>query len=107
MMTRSEPPTVIFCGDDTIAFGALNAARHLGLQVPGDLSVVGFDDLPQAAWEVIELTTVHQPTEEMARTAARLLIGRVEGNLPDDLRRIVFEPTVVMRSTLGPPPPGR
>src|SRR5581483_11882195 len=54
---------------ELMALGALNAARALGLSVPDDVSVVGFDDLPLAGWELVQLTTVHQPMEEMARTA--------------------------------------
>ncbi|MCO6698942.1 substrate-binding domain-containing protein, partial [Streptomyces sp. Vc17.3-30] len=46
-----EPPTAVFCGNDVVAIGVLNAALATGLQVPGDLTVIGFDDLPMAAWE--------------------------------------------------------
>ena len=53
LLGLANPPTVIICGNDVVALGALNAARELGLDVPGQVSVVGFDDLPQAAWALV------------------------------------------------------
>lgn len=104
LMALDPRPTVVICGNDTLAIGALNAARALGIEVPQDVSVVGFDDLPMAAWEVFQLTTVHQPMEEMARTAVRLLVERIEGKVAaDEMRRVVFEPLLVMRETLAAP----
>ncbi len=61
------------------AIGVMSAARASGLRVPDDLSVVGFDDLPMAAWTNPPLTTVHQPIVEKGRLAARLLIERMRG----------------------------
>lgn len=104
LMALHQRPSVVICGNDSIAIGALNAARALALSVPGDVSIVGFDDLPLAGWEIVQLTTVHQPMTEMARTAARLLVDRVEGRTePGRTRREVFEPKLVIRSTLAPP----
>lgn len=104
LLSLTLRPTVVLCANDTVAIGAFNAARASGVTVPGDLSLVGFDDLPMAGWEVFQLTTVHQPMEEMARTATRLLIERVEGDIaPEAIRRVVLEPTLVMRQTLARP----
>lgn len=103
LLSLPEAPTVVLCANDTVAIGAYNAARTQGVAVPEDVSLVGFDDLPMAGWEVFQLTTVHQPMEEMARTAVRLLIERIEGDVPPGaVRRVVVEPTLVMRRTLGP-----
>jgi LacI family transcriptional regulator len=89
-------------GADLIALGAVDAARAHGLEVPGDLSVVGFDDLPQAAQSFPGLTTVRQPLHEMGLTAARALLSLVEGQqlLLDDMRL----PTelVIRGSTVAP-----
>lgn len=99
-----QPPTVVLCGNDTVAIGAFNAARAKGLEIPQDVSIVGFDDLPIAEWEVFGLTTVNQPMEKMAQAAARLLIERIEGTADSDaVRQVVFEPRLVMRRTLAPP----
>ena len=99
---------MVVCANDTVAIGALDATRARGIRVPDDVSLIGFDDLPMAAWEVFQLTTIHQPMEEMARTATRLLIERIEGVVaPEAVRRVVFEPTLVMRRTLAAPPARR
>lgn len=105
LLALDPPPTVVLCSNDTVAIGAYNAARAAGVRVPEDVSLVGFDDLPMAEWEVFQLTTVQQPMEEMARAAVRLLIERIEGLVdPEAARQVVFEPRLVMRRTLAPPP---
>ncbi|MFD3522376.1 LacI family DNA-binding transcriptional regulator [Streptomyces sp. NPDC058653] len=74
LLRLSEPPTAIFAGSDLQALGVLEAARVLGVQVPEDLSVVGYDDIPLAQWSSPALTTVHQPLLEMAEEAAQMLL---------------------------------
>ncbi len=107
LMAENPRPTVVICANDLVAIGAFNATNTLGLRVPDDVSIVGFDDLPMAAWQVFDLTTVRQPMEEMAKTAVRLLIDRIEGRTESSAtRQIVFEPQLVMRGTLAPPPAG-
>ena len=73
-----------------IAFGALDAARRVGVRVPAELSIVGFDDIDMAGWEGFNLTTVRQPLAEMGRAAAKLLLERIDsdGELPP--RRRIF-----------------
>lgn len=70
-------PAALFAGDDTLAAGALRAARKLGLNVPGDLAVAGFDDTELA--QALDLTTVRQPLEESGRAAVELLLRRMNG----------------------------
>ncbi|MGI5413806.1 LacI family DNA-binding transcriptional regulator [Streptomyces chartreusis] len=77
LMGLSDPPTALFCGNDVIALGALNKAAELGISVPGDLTIVGFDDITLAAWQRIQLTTVHCDLEELALTAGELLLKRI------------------------------
>jgi len=104
-LLQQEPrPTVVFCGNDVVAFGALNAARELGLSVPGDVSVVGFDDLPAAAWPLLQLTTVAFDLDAMARRAANLLVRRIEDGPDQPYRHERFPSRLVERGTLGPPP---
>jgi LacI family xylobiose transport system transcriptional regulator len=81
-----DRPTAIFTGNDLQALGLYEAARELGLRVPHDLSVVGFDDLPLARWISPPLTTVRQPLTEMAEAAARLVLDLSRGRQPGTLR---------------------
>jgi DNA-binding LacI/PurR family transcriptional regulator len=83
---------------DEFALGAIEAARGLGLRVPDDLSVVGFDDIPTAALSSPPLTTVHQPLVEKGRIAAELLFGRREA-----ARSIVLPTRLVVRGSTAPP----
>lgn len=74
LLGRTDRPTAVFAGSDLQAIGTLDAARTLGLTVPGDVSVVGYDDVPVARWSAPALTTVHQPLEQMAAEAARIVL---------------------------------
>ena len=103
LLDQDPPPTVIVCANDVVAYGALNAARERGLDVPGDVSVVGFDDLPEAAWPLLQLTTVAFDLEAMARRAARLLVDRLQHGAGEPYRHEWFESHLVERATLGPP----
>ncbi|MFJ4919462.1 LacI family DNA-binding transcriptional regulator [Streptomyces sp. NPDC088725] len=74
LLSGPDRPTAIFAGSDLQSLGVLEAARVLGLRVPADLSVVGYDDIPLAQWSSPALTTVHQPLVQMAEEAARMLL---------------------------------
>ncbi len=104
LLSSDEPPTAIFCANDVIAFGALDATRRLQIKVPEQVSIVGFDDIPMAGWDAFSLTTVRQQLTEMARGAARLLIERIEDGDAGEPRRIVFPTHLVQRSTTGRAP---
>ena len=100
------PPTAIFCQNDLMGFAALNAARGCGLTVPGDLSVVGFDDVPQASWESLNLTSVRQPLAEMAGRSVEMLEERLtDPALPPRHER--FSSVLVVRGTTERPPSSR
>jgi LacI family transcriptional regulator len=103
LLRRRDRPTAIFCLNDLMAFGAVNATHRLGFRVPEDVSIVGFDDVWMAAWESFELTTVHQPLAEMARASVELLTARL-ANPEREVRRLVFPATLVVRKTTAPPP---
>ena len=108
LLRRDEPPTVIVCGNDVVAFGALNAARELGLAVPTQVSVVGFDDLPAAGWPLLQLTTVAFDLDAMARRAAALLVARIEliaaDGTDEPYVHDVFPTRLKLRGTLGAAP---
>lgn len=97
------PPTALACVTDMVAVGAINELAARGLSVPGDMAVVGFDDLPIASWPVFDLTTVHVDFAEMARRAADLLLSRVVGQstVPPRHERVRVHP-VIRTSHLGP-----
>jgi DNA-binding LacI/PurR family transcriptional regulator len=103
LLDRPDRPTAVFAGSDMQAMGVLRAARRLGLEVPGDLSVVGYDNVPMATWIGPALTTVHQPLRNMAGTATRMLLDMAAG---DDLStsRIDLVTELVVRESTAPPP---
>jgi LacI family transcriptional regulator len=83
LLSRRQRPTAVFASNDDMALGVLAAAQRLGLAVPGDLSIAGFDDTPAAARVWPPLTTVRQPMDDMARVAVDLLIGVPRDAEPD------------------------
>ncbi|WP_411700333.1 LacI family DNA-binding transcriptional regulator [Conyzicola sp.] len=102
MLDRDDRPTAIFAGSDLQALGVLDAARSLGIQVPSQLSVVGYDDLQLAQWTSPSLTTVHQPLTRMAEEAARLIIRMSEGEL-ESIPRVDLATRLVVRESTAPP----
>jgi DNA-binding LacI/PurR family transcriptional regulator len=103
LLARAERPTAVFAGSDMQALGVLRAAREQGINVPQDLSVVGYDDLPLAAWVGPSLTTVNQPLLEMAETAARMVLDMARG-VDTKPRSIELATELVVRESTGPAP---
>ena len=104
LLAAEQRPTAVFAGNDVIAFGALDAARRVGVRVPAELSIVGFDDIDMAGWEGFNLTTVRQPLAEMGRAAAKLVTERIASAREAPPRRRVFPVGLVRRDTLAPAP---
>lgn len=99
-------PTAVFCGNDVVALGALNAARARGVEVPHELTIVGFDDIDIDAWELIELTTLRQDLPRMAAEAVALLNRRLaDPDRPPE--RVVLPTELIERGTHGPAAPGQ
>lgn len=103
LLLDGEPLTAIFCANDLIALGAIRLAREIGLAVPDDLSVVGFNNIPQSELFDPPLTTVHVPQEEMGLLAAALLIDQLEGG-HIERRHVVLATELVVRGSSAPPP---
>ncbi|MFI3172550.1 MAG: LacI family DNA-binding transcriptional regulator [Eubacteriales bacterium] len=81
LLKGNNPPTAIFCTSDLIAMGVMDAARiELGLRVPEDVAVVGYDDIEMASWKAYQLTTIHQPVEEMISESIAMLERMVDGD---------------------------
>jgi DNA-binding LacI/PurR family transcriptional regulator len=103
LLRLERPPTAILAMSDILAIGALQAAAELGVSVPADLSLVGFDDSPAAAMASPPLTTVAQPHEEKGRLAAEWLIEAVEGGGSRGERRAILPTELVVRESTAPP----
>jgi LacI family transcriptional regulator len=104
LLTGRRPPTAIFAASDTQAFGVLAAARDLGIQVPADLTVIGYDDILVA--ESIGLTTIRQHLFDSGRIGAELLLAEIEqrSSVPPV---VSLDPELVIRATSAPPKEGR
>ena len=107
LLSTPDRPTAILCFSDVFAIGALNAARRLGLDVPGDLSVVGFDDSPVARRSSPALTTVRQDVEAKGRLAAEALKAEMARNrlgTTGKVRHHVLPTELIVRASTGPVP---
>ena len=102
LLRMADPPTAIFAGNDLQALGVYQAAREARLHIPEDLSVVGFDDLPVAAWVGPPLTTVRQPLAQMAMAAARLVLRLADGEEPSQTR-VELATELIVRESTAPP----
>jgi len=105
MLAARVPPTAIFTSNDDTAAAVIAVAHKLGLRVPGDLSVTGFDDVPIAAMLWPDLTTIRQPVADMARIAAGLFIEHAprRNGWPQPAPRHVLPHQLIVRGSTGPP----
>src|ERR1700730_2248925 len=102
LIARTVPFTALFAYNDISAIGAMRAFQEAGRHIPGDISVVGFDDISIASFSIPALTTVRQPLQKMGRIAAKTLLDRIEegaGVVPE----IAVEPELIVRKSTGPP----
>jgi LacI family transcriptional regulator len=102
LLEQPAAPTAIFASNDVTAFGAMEAAHEFRRRIPEDLSIVGFDDIPQAAQVHPLLSTVRQPLEEMGRLATRMLLEILDGQ--PHRARVELSTELVIRQSSGPPP---
>jgi LacI family transcriptional regulator len=102
LLALPEPPTAVFVCSDEMGLGVYQALGEHGLAVPDDVSVVGFDDLPQARWATPAMTTVRQPLSEMAAAALRVLLRMMDGDRPEGVRTELSTRLVIRDSTAAP-----
>ncbi len=102
LIELSEPPSAVFCYNDMTAIGLMHSARQVGLSVPGDMAVVGFDDIPFASYFYPPLTTIAQPKVEMGRLAMKMALSLMsigEENHEEEISNIVVRGTLVVRAS--------
>ncbi|CAI9414144.1 Catabolite control protein A [Nocardioides sp. T2.26MG-1] len=102
LLLMPERPTAVFAANDRTALATLEVAEELGIAVPGELSVVGFDNIPESALATPALTTVQQPIRQMGYDAMTMLVALIEGNEPPDIH-IELETTLVRRGSTAAP----
>jgi LacI family xylobiose transport system transcriptional regulator len=105
LLSLPDRPTAVLCGNDLQALGVYAAAWQLGLRIPQDLSVVGFDDIENSRWCCPPLTTVRQPLAEMGAAAATMVLALAAGETLTQTR-LEIGTTLVVRESTAPPPPG-
>lgn len=99
ILDRKDRPDAIFCVSDLMALGAVDAARKVfGLEIPKDLSIVGFDNIPMASWPAYDLTTAAQPAPKMAEATVDMLLSAIE-NRSQDVVTLKMKTDMVIRST--------
>src|SRR6202011_3853924 len=101
LLARNRPFTALFAYNDISAIGAIRAFQEAGLRVPQDVSVVGFDDIPAAAFHYPSLTTIRQPLRRMGELAVDLLVGQIE-HQRDWQQEIAVQPEIAVRESTGP-----
>jgi DNA-binding LacI/PurR family transcriptional regulator len=106
MLARMPEVTAVFTANDHLALGVLRALHEYGRRVPDEISVVGFDDVPEAAYFIPPLTTVRPDFAAVARASLDLLLAQLEPGVVGELRQTVA-PTLIPRHSVAPPPPAR
>jgi LacI family transcriptional regulator len=104
LLNRTRKFTAIFCFNDIAAIGAVRAIADAGLSCPGDISVIGFDDIASAVYQVPRLTTVRQPLYRMGEIAVQTLLKRIESPMEAYPEAITFEPELMVRESTGKRP---
>ena len=102
LLTRDVPFDAVFVASDVVAIGAIGALREAGRQVPSDVSMVGFDDIPLAGFFFPPLTTVRLPAYELGRAAGDALLERIAGAATDT--RTLLPTELIVRASTAPPP---
>jgi LacI family transcriptional regulator len=101
LLAKQRPFTALFAYNDISAIGAIRAFQEAGLRVPQDVSVVGFDDIPAAAFHYPSLTTIRQPLHRMGEIAVDVLVSRIEEK-HDPPPQVAVEPEIVVRESTAP-----
>ena len=104
LLTLPEPPTAVFAHNDVLALGAMHAIQAAGLAIPGDISVVGYDDTAGSAYLAPPLTTIRFSRREMGRQAATLLFNAIEQDESYKPSTVEVPVELIVRASTGPAP---
>lgn len=96
---KEDRPTAVTCYNDLVALGVMCALRELGLSVPGDVSVIGYDDIDMASYASVPLTTVHVPKQQVGQRAADILIQHIEAEDAGVIEKVCLESRLVVRAS--------
>jgi DNA-binding LacI/PurR family transcriptional regulator len=102
-LLRGAPDEAYFCGDDVLSIGALSAVQEAGLRVPGDIGIIGLNDMEMAGWQNINLTTIRQPIPQIVAATIELIVAMLDDPSRDPEARL-FPCAIVERGTLRPLP---
>jgi len=102
-MSPADRPTAVFCANDLLALGVLQAFTRHGVRVPGDVALIGYDDIEFAAAAAVPLSSIRQPREHLGRSAAELLLAEAFDGVGHQHRQVVFEPELVVRASTAAP----
>ncbi|EOS96824.1 HTH-type transcriptional repressor PurR [Erwinia tracheiphila] len=103
ILSQNERPTAVFCGGDVMAMGAICAADEMGLRVPQDISVIGYDNVRNARYFTPSLTTIHQPKEQLGQTAFSMLLDRITSKR-EESQTIEVYPSLIERRSVADGP---
>jgi DNA-binding LacI/PurR family transcriptional regulator len=103
LLARLPEVTAVFTANDNIALGLLRALNEHGRRVPEDVSIVGFDDVPEAAYFTPPLTTVRPDFDAAAAASLELLLAQIESGTVDTSTRRTIEPALIVRDSVAPP----
>ena len=100
LLDRKDPPDVIFCTNDIMALGVMDAAKNgLRLKIPEEVSIIGFDDIPMSSWSSYSLTAVRQPIQRMVDASVEELLNRIENSEREPLQELIPVELVIRGST--------
>jgi LacI family transcriptional regulator len=101
-LPRNGRPTAAFCANELLALGLLQQMTHMGIAVPEELAIVGYDDIEFASAAAVPLSAVRQPRDLLGRTAAELLLAESEADEAHVHQHVLFRPELVVRASSGP-----
>ena len=102
-MLAADPPEAVFVANDHMAFAVMDTLRYeLGLSIPHDVSIVGYDDVPAAAWPAFDLTTVRQPANQMVQKTVEILLGQIESQTNEPSQVVIDGPLILRGSARIP-----